>query len=174
MNYNFDDIRPLKPVAEIKERPNLWPFIFILFILASVSVFIYLKRKRKILEEMPPPPPRPPEEIAREALEELIKLRLIEEGKFKEFYIRISDIIRNYIEGRYRIFALDRTTWELYQEMRAKKIERTSVDKIKDFLEECDLVKFAKYIPTNKETEEIFNRAREIVEITTPKPFSTA
>jgi hypothetical protein len=55
-----------------------------------------------------------------------------------------------------------------------KKIERVHVDKIRDFLEDCDLVKFAKYIPTQKEIEEAYSKAKEIVEVTTPKIVMTA
>ena len=39
---------------------------------------------------------------------------------------------------------------------------------IRDFLEECDLVKFAKYIPGQREIEEIYKKAKEIVRLTTP------
>ena len=43
-------------------------------------------------------------------------------------------------------------------------------EKINDFLEDCDMVKFAKYTPNQKEIEEAYRRAGEIVEITIPKP----
>jgi ribosomal protein S3AE len=94
-------------------------------------------------------------------------MKLIEKSLIKEYYIRLSDIIRTYIENRYRIFAMDRTTWELFQEMKSKKIERLHADKINNFLEECDMVKFAKYTPSHKEIEEIYKKAEEIINITT-------
>lgn len=161
-----DDIRPLKGPAEIRQGfPVRLLVVLLLLILAAVSAFIYV-RKKKHIESMPPLPPRPPEEIAMEELQALQDKKLIEKGMIKEYYTEISDIIRKYIEGRFRVFALDRTTWELYQEMREKKIKRQSVDKIKDFLEDCDLVKFAKYIPEEKEIEDAYNKAKEIIEIT--------
>ena len=91
---------------------------------------------------------------------------LADKGMIKEYYIRLSDIIRKYIEERFGISALDRTTWELYQEMREKKVQRQSADKIRDFLEDCDMVKFAKYIPSQKETEDARNQAAEIIALT--------
>ncbi|MBU1933012.1 MAG: hypothetical protein KKC66_03830, partial [Candidatus Omnitrophica bacterium] len=66
----------------------------------------------------------------------------------------------------------DRTTWELYREMREKKIQKRSVDRIKDFLEDCDLVKFAKYIPEQKEIETAYTSAKEIVEVTKSETVS--
>lgn len=164
-----DDIRPLKGPVEIKGVFPVWLAVWlVLLIIAGAVIFVYLKKKRRIMEESVVPA-RPPEEIAIEGLRLLIEMKLVEKGMVKEYYIRISDIIRKYIEGRYKIVALDRTTWELYQEMRTKRIERLYADKIRDFLEDCDLVKFAKYIPAQKEIEEAYGRAKEIVEITTSK-----
>ena len=164
---NMDDIRPLKSPIEISEI-SLWPFIILaLLIICGVLAFIYFKRKRHVEKESLLPP-RPPEQIAMEELRFLLDMKLIEKGLVKEHYIRLSDIVRKYIEGRFRISVLDRTTWELYQEMRIKKIKREWTDRIRDFLEDCDLVKFAKYIPSEKEIDEAYNQAKEIVEITTP------
>lgn len=163
-----DDIRPLKGPAEIKGKFPAWLFALFILLTAVIAVFIYLKNKRKE-KERPGPASRPAEEIAKDALNALKENRFAERGLIKEYYIGLSDIIRTYIENRYRVFAMDRTTWELYQEMRLKKIERQHADKINNFLEDCDMVKFAKYIPVQKEIAESYKRAVEIVEITTPK-----
>jgi len=96
-------------------------------------------------------------------------MNLAEKGLIKEYYIRLSDIIRTYIENIYSIFAMDRTTWELFQEMKSKRIERLRLEKINDFLEDCDMVKFAKYTPDQKEIEEIYKKAEEIIDILAPK-----
>jgi len=168
-----DDIRPLKGPVEIKEGFPVWPLvILVLLALAAFLVFIYFKKRRHV-DEKPLEPPRPPEEIFTEKLNLLLEKRLVEKGMVKEYYIELSDIIRGYIEARFRVFALDRTTWELYQEMRSKKLQRAHVDKIRDFLEDCDLVKFAKYIPTQKEAEEAYNKAKEIIALTTPVTIMT-
>ncbi|MBU1147797.1 MAG: hypothetical protein KKD11_05530 [Candidatus Omnitrophica bacterium] len=161
----MDDIRPLKDFVEIEGGFALWPLILLILLLSiAIFLFIYFKKRKKIADT-PASPPRPPEEIALEALKALLEMKLIEQGLIKEYYIRLSDIIRNYIEARFNIFALDRTTWELYQEMRVKKIERKRTDQIRDFLEDCDLVKFAKYIPNKKEIEEIHASAKEIIKL---------
>jgi len=163
-----DDIRPLKAPVDIKEGFIFWLIILILLFAAGFGTFFYFRRKRHV-QKMPAPPPRPPEEIAMEELRALLEMRLIEKGMVKEYYIRLSDIMRKFIEGRYMILAMEETTWELYQEMRTKRIERKHADKIRDFLEDCDLVKFAKYIPTQKEIDEIYKQAEEIVQMTTSK-----
>ncbi|MCX5693235.1 MAG: BatD family protein [Candidatus Omnitrophica bacterium] len=165
---DMDDIRPLKDPAEIKDWFLMGLSVIFILFAAAIAVFIYF-RKKKEKEEKPALPPRPAEEIAKDALKALKEMKLIEKGLIKEYYIRLSDIIRTYIEDRYSIFAMDRTTWELFQEMKSKRIERLHVDRINDFLEDCDMVKFAKYMPSHKEIEEVYKRAEEIVDITTPK-----
>lgn len=163
-----DDIRPLKDVMDISGRfPAVYVVILILTALA-IFALIYLKKKKKE-KEQPVLPPKPAEEIAKDALKALKGMKLIEKGMVKEYYIRLSDILRAYIENRYRIFAMDRTTWELFQEMKSRKIERRHMDRINDFLEECDMVKFAKYTPGEKETEEAYKRAEEIIDATASK-----
>ncbi|MBU1061121.1 MAG: hypothetical protein KJ952_00150 [Candidatus Omnitrophica bacterium] len=160
-----DDIRPLKGPVDIEEKALIWPIILLILLsIVGSAVFSYFKKKKHI-DEIAAVPPRPPEEIAMEKLKSLLEERLAEKGMMKEYYIKLSDIIREFIEGRYKIIALDKTTWELYQEMRSKKVSRLHVDKIKDFLEDCDLVKFAKYIPTQKEAVDVYNKAKEIVEL---------
>ncbi|MDP2911475.1 MAG: hypothetical protein Q8N76_03985, partial [Candidatus Omnitrophota bacterium] len=147
----MNDIRPLKDIVDISEKFSILPFAALILAAFAIAAFIYFKKKKA--EEKTYAPPMPAEEIARKALRDLKEKKLIEKGLFKEYYISLSDIIRTYIENRYRIFAMDRTTWELFQEMKSKRIERQHADKINDFLEDCDMVKFAKYTPDQKEIE---------------------
>jgi len=163
-----DDIRPLKGPAEIKSWFFAWLLAASVLLVSAVAAFIYFKKKKR-KEEKPALPPRPAEEIAKDALKTLKEMQLVEKGLIKEYYIRLSDILRTYIENRYRIFAMDRTTWELFQEMRSKRMERRHVDRINNFLEDCDMVKFAKYTPGQKEIDETYKRAEEIIDATTPK-----
>lgn len=160
-----NDIRPLKGPVYIKDGIAFWPFIaLLLLVISGVLLFFYFKR-RKLTSQIDVALSKPPHEIAIEELKDLLDMKLIEKDLVKEYYIRLSDIIRKFIEARFKIFALDRTTWELYREMRLKKIERKRVDGIRDFLEDCDLVKFAKYIPSRQEIEALHSNAKDIVDI---------
>jgi len=161
----MNDIRPLKDVVDIKGGFPLWPVIILVLIAAAIAVFIYFKKKKE-MQEKPETREQKPEEVAMDALKALLEMKLTEKGLIKEYYISLSDIIRSYIENRYRIFAMDRTTWELCQEMKSQRIERSHIDRINYFLEDCDMVKFAKYMPSQKEIEEAYKRAEEIIEIT--------
>lgn len=160
-----NDIRPLKDVVEIGGGFSPAYIIILILIALAVFVFIYFKKKKKI-EKKPVLPPMPAEDIARGALKALKDMKLAEKGLIKEYYIRLSDIIRAYIEDKYKIFAMDMTTWELFQEMKIRRVERPHVDKINNFLEDCDMVKFAKYTPDKKEIGDIYKQAEEIINIT--------
>ena len=131
----MNDIRPLKDIAEISEKFPILPVLILILAALATIAFIYFRKNKKV-EEKSFKPSKPPEEIAREALKALKEMKLIEKGLIKEYYIRLSDVIRAYIENRYRIFAMDRTTWELFQEMKLKKIERLHADEINDLLED--------------------------------------
>ena len=162
------DIRDVKPPVEIPA--NYRRIIFIssvvfVVLLIAILLFIFIKRYRegKSLIPMRAKPPRPPHEVALEALEKLLAEKLLEQGKVKEFYIEISGIVRRYIEGRYHIVALEMTTYQLLENMRQANIDQSYIDMMTEFLELCDLVKFAKYVSGENENKRTIQLAFDFV-----------
>ena len=138
-----------------------------LFILGGIGgVYYYYSKKKSENIFTEEGPRRPPEEVAYERLERLQKMGLLDEGNIKEYYILLSEIIRKYLGSKYDIPVLDRTTYEVFVELRKANIDKKNTSYIKEFLEECDLVKFARYKPENKIIEEEFLKAREIIDRT--------
>ncbi|OGS45097.1 MAG: hypothetical protein A2539_05870 [Elusimicrobia bacterium RIFOXYD2_FULL_34_15] len=163
-----DDIRDIKFPLHI---PHSILFYFLLFSLPLLMVIFFLGyhyyKNREIKGFFTKQEPsKTADEIALEQLEKLKNMNLIEEGKIKEYYIILSEIIRRYMEGRYKIEVLDRTTGELYWEMKNAKIDKKVVSQVKEFLEDCDLVKFAKYVPSSEIIEKDFDTAKNIIETT--------
>jgi hypothetical protein len=110
---------------------------------------------------------RAPHEIAYELLEKLSKEDLISRGMIKEYYYRITNILRHYIENRFGLLAPERTTEEFLKEMAQTNIlEDTHKSLISEFLEHCDMVKYAKYGPSKNEVTETFNSARRLIDET--------
>ncbi len=162
------DIRDIKPQWEIERNWwLLWRWIILvvgsLLLLAAIIYIVIRLRSGKGILSAFEKPPRPPHEIALERLNELLNSNWLAEGKVKEFYIEISDIIRHYIEGRYFVEALEMTTSQLVRNLEEAKIEKNSIDLIQNFLSACDLVKFAKYIPSDSENQQVIEQAREII-----------
>ncbi len=161
------DIRDIKSPVYIK-----WGFLFYL-ILAIILLIIgggtglYFYRKKKTELFSAPQDTTTAEEIAFRELEKISQMDLIKQGKIKLYYILISEVIRKYIEKRFEISVLDRTTYELYRQMRMLNINNKQCRQIRDFLEECDLVKFAKFEPGEKTINADFIMAKEIIETNT-------
>lgn len=131
---------------------------------AAAAVW-YIRERRRRREAMKPP--RPAYEIALEELEALRRMALVGQGKVKEYYIMLSDIVRRYIERRFAIKAKEQTTQEFLSGVAHDAALSDDAKKIiAEFLAACDMVKFAKYGAAPSEADDAFGLAREFVEKT--------
>jgi hypothetical protein len=97
----------------------------------------------------------------------LLSRRLVEAGRFKEFYDDASLILRRYIEDRFGLHAPERTTEEFLNETRASAVLMDEdVRILRKFLSHCDMVKFAAVIPSTPEAEGVAATVREFVDRT--------
>lgn len=145
--------------------PWWWWALGVAFLLAAlVGVGWWLRRRRmKQLE------PRivPPHEAALNALDELLGENLLAGGDFKIFYMRLSDIVRRYIEERFGLHAPERTTEEFLVELTdSPEIRGDHQRLLRRFLQEADMVKFAKAVPGTDETGASVDAARTFIEQT--------
>jgi hypothetical protein len=92
-------------------------------------------------------------------------------GQPKEFCILVSDTLRWYLEQRFDFHAPERTTEEFLNELRGSDVlTRDQKDSLVEFLNRCDLVKFARYEPHELELRELHAAAVRLVEETEPPP----
>lgn len=161
-----NDIYDIKGPRSAAFNWKFWLKVFgVLVICGLVYVVILLIRMKKEGKFMPPP--LPAHVIAYEALDMLIARNLISEQMVKEYYSEISLIIRHYLEGRFKLRAPEMTTEEFLVSLRDSKVlTREQKDILKDFLVQCDLVKFAKYGPSKDEIDSIYSTARSLVDET--------
>ena len=167
------DIRDIKPPLSI---PFDWMRVvrvalLVLVALVAAAFGFYFVRKRRRGEALFPArqkPPRPAHEVALEELDQLFHSDLLERGEIKLFHIRISEIIRRYIEGRFGVPALDMTSAEILASLRDGVLDDEERETLRAFLEGCDLVKFAKYVPTKEEIDATIDRAYTFVKSTQP------
>ena len=88
-------------------------------------------------------------------------------GRIKEFYEQISDILRHYIEHRFNLRAPERTTEEFLAELTsADVLSKQDQERLGEFLQHCDLVKFAKYNPTTEQIQKTFDLVKDFIETT--------
>ncbi len=137
---------------------------------AGAAVALLARRRRRRppgpVPGKPGPPPRPHHLVALEALAELEASPLLEQGRVKEFHVRASDIVRTYLEGKLEVPALELTTGEVAAEMRRAALDAGLCEQVREFLEACDLVKFAKLRPSAGDSLDALAKARAIVEAT--------
>lgn len=101
------------------------------------------KTESKVIESVTPT--IPPHLLALEELKSLENEKLWQNEKVKQYHIRITDIIRKYIENAFGIYALEMTSDEIITEVRKVGISSDLINQLNDVLIVADLVKFAKY-----------------------------
>lgn len=121
--------------------------LFGLAVLASlVYMFTRLRRGERGVEAIVLPA-EPAHVVAIRALEALHNRKLWQNSKFKEYYTQLSDILREYLDGRYGVSAMEMTTEETLRAVRELSLSEKHTSMIAALLRESDLVKFAKHIP---------------------------
>jgi hypothetical protein len=151
--------------------PWLQPWIWwtaggvLVAVLALGAVALLLRRLRRPVLT----PARPPWEIAYERLRELDARKYPEKGEFQTFYVELSNILRIYIEDRFRIHAPEQTTPEFLSEAaRSGALTEAHQRRLGRFLRHCDRVKFAQYEPTVDEMEHSFTLVLKFIDETIP------
>ena len=167
------DIRDIKPPEEV---PFDWrPYgvaaaAVVLVGLLGVAFFYLLNRPRRQRAV----PPRPPHELALSALNRLRVQGLIEHGQFEEYYVQLSSIVRHYLEDRFHLRAPEMTTEEFLATLATDgRLIAPHRRLLAEFLSQADLVKFARHLPSLKDSEAAYDAARRFVEDTKPSQPGT-
>lgn len=154
-----NDIRPIKPPVEV---PNPWAWAYwtagvVLTVALVTALIVFLRVKQKQRAYVPP---LPPHVRARQKIE--AALLLINDPR--AFAIAVSDAVRLYLEERFQLRAPERTTEEFLRDL-----QKTSVltaqqkESLSVFLEQCDLVKFARFEPPESLLRELHESALRLV-----------
>ena len=146
---------------------DFW-WIFLIIALA-ICAFLYglrnYKKEGKILPVSKPLPS--PYEEAINKLNELKAKKLWEQGLEKEYYTQLTDILRNYLERRFGINAMEMTSRQIMERLYESDV-KDKRDYIRQILRVADFVKFAKVRPLPADSIESFENAVKFVEETKP------
>lgn len=169
------DTTQANAIADIKlpiEAPitiqEALPYIlYALAIIVFILLVIYFIRKRKKHEPILKKKIKPKEPANVIALRELDKIKqekYWQKGKIKYFHSIVTDVLRTYIENRFDIKAMEKTSQEIISEFTNNNLlEADSYEKLKQILTLADFVKFAKLNPLQDENEASLNNAYEFV-----------
>jgi len=106
---------------------------------------------------------RPLHIIALEQIDNLLMENLWEEQNYKLFYIRLTDILRNYLSARFSFDATCLTTRDLIKSLKNNKEFKADIEDLSLFLKEADFVKFAKIVPSKAERDIHIEKLRTVI-----------
>ena len=169
-------IRDIKGPVEVPwTLSDFLPYIGAV-ILAALLIWLILYLRRKFKKEKiiaaPVIPSRPAHEIALEELKKLEAEKIWQQGDFKQYHTRLTDIIRAYIENRWQLPAMEQTTDEILDSFTTGMLPVELYEKMRLMLQTADLVKFAKLQPVAYENEQSMAFAYEMVTLTAKTPMS--
>jgi len=174
---DVDTTKPIKPIKGILAVPSSWMdyiwYIVGAVILLGVALFFMLRRKPKPAPAAPPPPPAPLHVRTLQALDALEQQGLWQRGEVKEYYVQLTDILRGYIEARFAVPAMERTTDELTAAARKHAELCRHVDPLYSILSTADMAKFARAQPMPDEHVAALRKTRDFVTATIPRETVT-
>lgn len=173
-------VHPYKPVADVPFHivdyiPDFiveywWIFltIGIIAVLLTLLIILYKRYRAGIPLIAHSVPEIPPYEEAIQALNAIKESHIWENGNDKEYYTRLTDVLRRYIFRRFTIYAVEMTSSEIISALKANEETREVHELIKAVFDIADLVKFAKVRPLPDDNVTSLRRAMSFVEQTKP------
>lgn len=158
------ELQPLKPIYEFAR--NWWMWILIALLLIALGAYVFTRWMKRPAPVVVAPivvelaPFVSPLDVLKTQLEELKRRDLIHQQDIKTYYSDLSDILRRYIEDAHDIPALESTTGELRTAFKNRGLHSELAHPCLSILEESDMVKFAKFVPTAAAAEACHKQAR--------------
>ena len=168
------EMKDIKPPLDVSFSlleflSDYWEWFVLGLILIGLFAFYWFYwRNREVEVEIiePEEPSLPSHEIALQKFNDLKEKDYLKKKKFKAFHVEMSEILREYLENRYEIHAMEQTTGEIMANLEFMGISHEQVNKLRRLLGLSDMVKFAKTEPTVSDSELGLKHCVEFVEAT--------
>ena len=167
------DIRPIKGPFSIPTDLLTLLLLSLPVLIVAAGLFFLLRRirrrnkERDLAKQFEKPEPYA---LAIERLSNPALAEALQADDAVAFYTELSDILREYLEGRFDLFALELTTTEIVRELKTITIDGFQKAALGGILERSDLAKFAGLPPTLDQRTGDLGKARDFVEATKPLP----
>ena len=162
--YQIADLRPQFKYPVPTGIILMWIGIGILAAALIVLIIWLIVRRHKNKPLFGKAKPKdPPHITALRNLEKIRNQKLWQNGKEKQFYTGVTDVLRKYIEDRYDIKTMERTSNEIIKDLSKKDVKPEDFEEVSDLFSTSDLVKFAKYTATEEENEKAIPTAVRFV-----------
>lgn len=172
-----DPIAGLAPVADPEGAKftdfvpdwmvDYWWIIALAVLAVAIAIWAVMRYKKEgtVLKHKPQPTPY---EVAIKALRELKTKNLWEQGLEKEYFTRLTDILRRYLDRRFGINAMEMTSREIIEHLYDSDV-KDKRDYVRQILNVADFVKFAKVRPLPADNIAAYENAVRFVEETKPQ-----
>ena len=159
------DIKPI--YQESMTFEDVAPLLLTFLIIGIIGGLIYFLYRRAQNKKLPPKKEvvviEPAHVIALRKLETLKAEGLWQKGAIKEYQSQLTFIVREYLENRYGVAALESTTYEILGDLKPIRLSEDWKQKLREMLELADLVKFAKAEPAESTHEKLMSYAFDFV-----------
>ena len=176
-----DDLADMYDIKDIYREPTgwrdyLWPVLPIAIgvLLFAFVVWLLLLRRKKTGLRAVRTLAQPPHELALRQLAELERKQLWQTGQLKKFYSELTHIVREYLEQRYNIPALESASDEILRLLLNTSIPAPLLTPLSELLRWADLAKFAKGAPPEQFHARALREVRYLVEQTKPGPAAAS
>jgi len=165
------EITDMAKIRDIRRESESW-LDYLPWAAGGLAVLLLLfwwlwKTQRKpqpiVLQTAPATPPVSASVLALQQLSELQQKQLWKNGQAKEHYAQLSLILREYLETRFAIAALESTTAEIQKMLATTDFPLDLRPDLKELLQKTDMVKYAQSEPPEATHETVLVKARELV-----------
>ncbi len=166
LNDKNPALKDLKKQAEIPELRHwiLWAILALAVFVLGAIVWYCRQRRRRQPVSLSPAQAKDLLDLAEADLKDLLARGYPDNGMVKQFYVLLSDIVKRILELGHRIHAAEQTTLEIMDSLRGRPdLGSDAMEITESFLLRCDVVKFAKYVPSKTEHEAAARDALEIL-----------
>ncbi len=169
-----DTTKGFKGIKGIVYVKSSWqdylPYIIggVLLLILAVAAIIYFAKRKKVEVPKPAGPVESLQDKTLRLLGELDARQLWQKNQVKQYYVELTDIVRNYIEQRFNTPAMELTTDELLYKAQLLKDMQPYQSSLSVILQTADLAKFAKAQPLPQEHTGAMDKAKEFVNSSRP------
>lgn len=160
-------LKPGEPPIRVFRRSYLLAWVLgaiaLVALIVLLTLLIYKRAQARRHAERPPPPALPAHVLALERLDQLDVERLLREQNYKQLYLELSEIVREYIGRIWQLDALEMTTEEIALALRQRDVAEGLRERIERHFRGWDLVKFAKLQPDEADARAAVDSARAFV-----------
>ena len=138
---------------DVQDNPFQWsdwslPFWLsvVMLVLLAITYYLYLRLRdnKPIISHIRIVKRLLPHQKAMKEIEQIKADKMVSSENSKEYYTKLTDTLRKYIEERYGFNAMEMTSSEIIEKLMASQ-DQKALNELRQLFTTADLVKFAKY-----------------------------